>query len=178
MTSRWRPNIAATSSSTPISSARWKLPRILAMSSLPVSVVKRCLAQDGPSIETPHDALVGRRPQAGAPPRLAQRPPGPFVAGEDEAVAAIGLVEDVVRAVAAADQRDRPSVCVEPEARLDVAGEAAILIVADADRPLVRAGQRMIDMDEVKQSRPAAEEGGEGAPDAEIAPGRRVEIEI
>src|SRR3954471_20402865 len=148
------------------------------MSRLPVSVMRSSVADDGRSIETPHDALVERRPQAGAHPRLAQRPPGPFVAGEDEAVAAIGLVEDVVGAVAAADQRHRPSVCVEPEARLDVSGEAAILIVADADRPLIRAGQRMIEMEDGEQGRPAAEEGGEGAPDAEIAPGRRVEIEI
>src|SRR4051812_32395114 len=178
MTSRWRPNIAATSSSTPISSARWKLPRILAMSSLPVSVVKRCLAQDGPSIETPHDALVERRPQAGAHARLAQRPPGPFVAGEDEAVAAIGLVEDVVGAVAAAEQGDWAAAGIEMEAFPDEAGEAAILVVADPDRALVGAGLRTIDVDDVEQGRPAAEEGGEGAPHAEVPPGRRVQIEI
>src|ERR1700709_761695 len=142
MTSRWRPNIAATSSSTPISSARWKFPRILAMSRLPVSIVKRFVADDERSIETPHDALVERRPQAGAHARLAQRPPGPFVAGEDEGIAAIGLVEDVFWAVAAADQRDGTAAGVKVETGLDEAGEAAILVVADPDRPLVGAGLR------------------------------------
>src|SRR5689334_6849901 len=66
------------------------------------------------SIETPHDALLERRPKADANAGGAKRAAGPFVAGEDQRIAAVRLVEHVPVVIAASEHRDRAAAGVEP----------------------------------------------------------------